>query len=463
VLRLNNRASDAVLADSRTLKVSFNVEGTERGMTFRCDCTLTVTTAPDFELPVGNIYIGANGTHPKTTTFSATEEDEASEGIVAHTPGKSTGLYIGHDDATETWTVLASKPSRLQLNVVITANANITQLNLININSDVLAQPSRLLLQTATGFVDAPNGGVVTQKRACESVVAGDFDNDMDVDLYLVCRGQVNNLPNILLENDGHGVFTVVPQAGGAEGSTLGKGEAAAVADYDNDGFLDIAITNGSGEPPFDNGPYQLFHNKGNGNHWLELDLRGVSSNRDGGGAKVILTVGGVSQLREQDNGVHRLSQNSQRLHFGLAQNKAASKVVVYWPSGTVQTLSNVPADQILQVSEDGTTTASFTLKPASLAFGNQVHNTTSAPKTVTLTNTGASPLPVNSRKLGGTNPGQFLIQSSTCPVTVAVGASCAIRIAFMPTSTGYKSATLTVQAGGGAGSHSVSLTGRGT
>jgi hypothetical protein len=285
----------------------------------------------------------------------------------------------------------------------------------------------------------------------------------MDVDLYLVCRGQVNNLPNILLENDGHGVFTVVPQAGGAEGSTLGKGEAAAVADYDNDGFLDIAITNGSGEPPFDNGPYQLFHNKGNGNHWLELDLRGVSSNRDGGGAKVILTVGGVSQLREQDNGVHRLSQNSQRLHFGLAQNKAASKVVVYWPSGTVQTLSNVPADQILQVSEDGTTTASFTLKPASLAFGNQVHNTTSAPKTVTLTNTGASPLPVNSRKLGGTNPGQFLIQSSTCPVTVAVGASCAIRIAFMPTSTGYKSATLTVQAGGGAGSHSVSLTGRGT
>jgi hypothetical protein len=283
------------------------------------------------------------------------------------------------------------------------------------------------------------------------------------VDLYLVCRTQTANLPNVLLENDGHGVFTVVPQAGGAEGSMLGRGDAAVVADYDNDGFLDLAVENGNGEPPFENGPYQLFHNTRNGNSWLELHLHGVVSNRDGVGAKVILTAGGVSQLREQNNAVHRLSQDSQRLHFGLAQNTAASSVVVYWPSGVVQTLNDVPANQILEVTETGTpVVASFTLAPTSLAFGNQLHGTVSASKAVTLANTGTIPLSITSRTIGGTNPKQFA-QTTTCPATVAVGGSCTIAVTFKPTTRGNMSAILTVQMSNGAGSHSVSLTGRGT
>jgi hypothetical protein len=463
MVRLVPNASEVVLADSRTLKAHFNLSGTERGVTFRCDCTLTVTTGPGFELKPTDIYIGKNGMHPKSTTFSAKEEDPAADGIAPHTPGKTVGLFIGHEDSTETWTVLASKPSRMALNVLMTSNADITQVNPINIDSANLAQPSRLLLRTATGYADAPNNPALAQRRACESVVAGDFDNDMDVDLYLVCRGQTGNLPNVLLQNDGHGVFTVVPQAGGAEGSMLGRGDVAACADYDHDGFLDIAIANGNGEPPFEDGPYQLYHNKGNGNHWLELHLRGVTSNRDGVGAKVILTAGGVSQMREQNNRVHRLAQCNQVLHFGLAQNSAASSVVVYWPSGTVQTLNNVPGNQILDVTESSTGAgASFTLSPASLAFGDQLRNTISAPKAVTLTNTGTSALPLTSRKVGGANPGQFA-QTTTCPATVAVGSSCTINVTFKPIGGGNRSATLTVQMGNGAGSHSVSLSGKGT
>jgi hypothetical protein len=462
MVRLVPNTPEVTLADSRTLKAHFNLSGTERGMSFRCDCTLTVTTGPGFELKATDVYIGANGHHPKAIPFSATEEDLTAEGIAPHTPGKSFGLYIGHNDATEVWTLLASKPSRMALNVLITSNADITQLNPINVNSGALAQPGRLLLRTATGYVDAP-GSAASEKRACESVVAGDFDNDMDVDLYLVCRSQTGNLPNVLLQNNGHGVFTVVPQAGGAEGSMLGRGDAAAVADYDNDGFLDIAISNGNGEPPFENGPYQLFHNKGNGNHWLELQLHGVASNRDGVGARVILTAGGVSQMREQGNGVHRLAQNSQRVHFGLAQNSSASSVVIYWPSGTVQTLNNVAANQILEVTESSTGGGpSFALDPSGLAFGDQLHATSSAPRAVTLTNTGTSPLPLVSRTLGGTNPGQFA-QVTSCPATVAAGASCTISVTFKPTTRGNMSATLTVKMGNGGGSHSVTLTGRGT
>jgi hypothetical protein len=63
--------------------------------------------------------------------------------------------------------------------------------------------------------------------------------------------------------------------------------------------------------------PHQLFRNVGNNNHWIELDLRGVVSNRDGVGARVLLTAGGVTQLREQGGGMHLFSQNQQRIHLG--------------------------------------------------------------------------------------------------------------------------------------------------
>ena len=111
MVRLVPNASEVTQADTRTLKAHFNLSGEERGVTFRCDCTVTFTTGPGFELKAGDIYIGKNGMHPKSTTFSAREEDPAADGIAPHTPGKTLGLFIGHDDATEIWTVLASKPT----------------------------------------------------------------------------------------------------------------------------------------------------------------------------------------------------------------------------------------------------------------------------------------------------------------------------------------------------------------
>jgi hypothetical protein len=55
----------------------------------------------------------------------------------------------------------------------------------------------------------------------------------------------------------------------------------------------------------------------GNRNHWLEVDLVGTASNRDGIGARLIATVGGIQQLREQNGGMHAKSQNHARIHFG--------------------------------------------------------------------------------------------------------------------------------------------------
>jgi hypothetical protein len=134
----------------------------------------------------------------------------------------------------------------------------------------------------------------------------------------------------------------------------LGRGDAAVVADYDRDGFLDLFITNGSDptSPFVVDGPHQLFHNRGNNNHWLEIDLEGVKSNRDGIGASIILEAGGTRQIREQRGGMHLLSQNHQRVHFGLGKNSMVDRLTIRWPSGTVQEIGRMAADRILKIRE---------------------------------------------------------------------------------------------------------------
>jgi hypothetical protein len=204
----------------------------------------------------------------------------------------------------------------------------------------------RFSVQSLSGEVGAPT--------ACHSVAAGDFDNDMDVDLYLVCTGPVENIPNRLYENYGKGHFRLVPEAGGAAGSKLGRGDVVAVADYDRDGFLDLFVTNGAdpSSPFVDEGPYQLFRNQGNGNHWVQIDLQGTVSNRDGIGASVIVEAGGVVQRRGQGGGMHRFTQDHQRIHFGLGKHQSVDRLTIRWPSGSVQQLQNIAADQILTVRE---------------------------------------------------------------------------------------------------------------
>jgi hypothetical protein len=138
----------------------------------------------------------------------------------------------------------------------------------------------------------------------------------------------------------------------GASGSLLGRGDSVAVADYDRDGFLDLFVTNGYAAPPFNDGPHQLFHNVGNTNHWLELDLVGTTSNHEAIGSTALVTAGGLTQMREAGGGTHYMAQNFGRLHFGLAGASKVDHIEVIWPDGTHQTLDDVEADQVLTVRQ---------------------------------------------------------------------------------------------------------------
>jgi hypothetical protein len=200
--------------------------------------------------------------------------------------------------------------------------------------------------------------GVNKRVVAGMNVVAGDFDNDGHVDLFVLASGDVGQQENLLLLNVGTGHFRTVKGAGGAAGSMAGVGDSVTVADIDGDGFLDLLVANGGSMGrslglPSEGGGYQLFRNVGNnGNHWLMIDLEGTRSNRDAIGAVVRVTAGGATQIRVQDGGVHHRGQNHARLHFGLAKTTKVDKVTVHWPSGAVQELRDVKADQILKVSE---------------------------------------------------------------------------------------------------------------
>ena len=94
-------------------------------------------------------------------------------------------------------------------------------------------------------------------------VAAGDFDNDMDVDIYVVRSWASANVPNRLYTNLGDGRFRKSLDTDEVSGVRMGRGQSAAVADYDKDGYLDLFVTNGRAEYPFSEGPDQLLRTLG--------------------------------------------------------------------------------------------------------------------------------------------------------------------------------------------------------
>ena len=253
----------------------------------------------------------------------------------------------------------ANLPTEGQAYIIAQSTQTITNLTHIALNGRDNPVAPRLYSNTATGWTYTPAGLNVPVN--CGGGAAGDFDNDGDVDVYLTCGKGAENIPNRMFLNNGNGNFT--QQAGattGAEGPLgvgfdVGVAEGAVFGDVNLDMKLDIIVNNGLLYYPFGKGgPDTLLINEtNNSNHAIQIKLRGVTSNRDGLGAKVYVTAGGVIQLREQDGGYTRWAQNQQWLHFGLAGNQTAN-VQVRWPSGNVDNYNNVPADRLYLATEGG-------------------------------------------------------------------------------------------------------------
>lgn len=187
----------------------------------------------------------------------------------------------------------------------------------------------------------------------------GDYDNDGWLDLFVANLGPVdpNTLTsiapenNFLYHNNRDGTFTKV--TAGSLVNDGGYSTGCAWADYDNDGFLDLFVSNGwvtKSENNF------LYRNNGNSNNWITFKLVGTLSNRSAIGAKVrvkaIIDRNTVWQMREISGGSNYGSQNDMRPNFGLGDATNIDLVRIEWPSGIVQTLTNVAAKQFLRVEE---------------------------------------------------------------------------------------------------------------
>ncbi|HEB56440.1 MAG TPA: CRTAC1 family protein [Gammaproteobacteria bacterium] len=352
VVREKQGAAELLQPEANQIAALLSVNGDEKSFSFQSNGSVEFQIYPFWHIGPNRIFIGESGINPNRyhSIFSLTSVDAT--GQYPHTAGVDFGVYISYDTDTQTWQVSVSSSSHFIFKLVIIGENSLESVTRINFGNTNLAQNDHLILQYESGFTDNTIAAGLQIPTPCSSVVAADFDNDMDLDLYLACQSMATNLQNILYENLGQGVFQLVDNAGGAGGSMNGLTDTVSTNDYDRDGFIDLLITNGHGSAPFADGPTQLFHNMGNDNHWLEIDLEGKKSNRDGIGAYLLLTTNDISQYRLQGGGMHRFTQDSSRIHFGLANNETADSVVIHWPSGTVQTLLNVPADQIIRVVE---------------------------------------------------------------------------------------------------------------
>jgi len=190
-----------------------------------------------------------------------------------------------------------------------------------------------------------------------------DYDNDGWPDI-LVSDGHIEDQiekvqkrvtyaePPHVFRNLGGGKFVEVTQSLGAAFAAPRVGRGAAYADIDNEGVLDVLMTTNGGRA-------YLFHNEGGTNKSLRIKLVGTKSNRDGIGAVITVVSGSDKQTKMVRSGSSYLSQSELVATFGLAQNLKADSIEIKWPSGQVDTLTNVAAGQTVTVQEGKGTVSS--------------------------------------------------------------------------------------------------------
>ncbi len=194
--------------------------------------------------------------------------------------------------------------------------------------------------------------GIKALMNGAESWGAGlyDLDNDGDLDLF-AANGAADTLTlkrPTLLVNDGHGHFTSAADTAGDYFQGTRSGRGVAFGDFDDDGRIDIVVSH----VDLKGTPVLLRNVTSNGNHWLGVVLKPTRSPSEPIGAMIKATAGGKTQVRTYGRSGSYLSQNDPRIHFGLGPATQVETLEIRWPSGRVQTLTNVPADRYLTVTE---------------------------------------------------------------------------------------------------------------
>jgi hypothetical protein len=184
-----------------------------------------------------------------------------------------------------------------------------------------------------------------------------DFDNDGRKDLFIGCGHIQDNVElwddstsylarPVLLRNTGDGRFADVTDASGDGLKIKAVARGVAFDDLDNDGRIDVVILSSR------RAPFVLRNESPTGNHWLQVQLRGVKTNRDGVGARVKLAAGDLTQYDEVHSGRSYQSHFGSRLHFGLGKREKVDRIEVHWIGGGVDVFENFGVDRQVTLTE---------------------------------------------------------------------------------------------------------------
>jgi hypothetical protein len=188
-------------------------------------------------------------------------------------------------------------------------------------------------------------------------VVFTDYDNDGALDLAMVNghvldntalqrQGSTHAQRKLLFRNTGARGFNEVGKLSGSGFMAENVGRGLATGDIDNDGDQDLLVTNNGG-------PVELLRNDGgNSQNSVLIQLVGRMSNVGGIGARVRLTSGGRTQVREVKAGSSYLTHSDVRVHFGMGRSARAERLEVRWPAGRTEVLQNLAANQIVTIRE---------------------------------------------------------------------------------------------------------------
>lgn len=178
-----------------------------------------------------------------------------------------------------------------------------------------------------------------------------DFDADGYLD-WIVVNGHLPQIhdasdrqPSLLFHNLAGRTFRDVSRGSGIDVAPRRRDRGLVVGDLDNDGRPDVLKLALNDRP-------MVFLNRSAGGHWLGVKLRGTRSNRSAIGARLSARSGPLRQLREVRSGDSYLSQSDLRVHFGLGPHEKVDELVIRWPSGALQRLTDLEANRIIEVEE---------------------------------------------------------------------------------------------------------------
>ena len=257
-----------------------------------------------------------------------------------------------------------------------------------------LGKESYLFVGFGTGFLDADNDGWRDIFIANGHII----DNIEDTHDILTYRQR-----DQIFRNQRDGTFQEVSSNAGNYFQSTAVSRGALFGDYDNDGDVDILVTQS-------NGPVTLLRNEtGTEHNWVRIKTVGVVSNRDGTGTRVTLTAGGHTQIQEINRGASYLSSHDGRLHFGLGTHTVVDRLEVRWQSGVVQVFEGLRMNQEHVIYEFSDTPEDKLFKAAWTGDITNLHNTSADVNTKDAL--GRTPLHISAEK-GYDDVAIFLVEN---------------------------------------------------